>query len=246
MTVAGPENDDKKPRLRKHFFLRLDAWLDSTLWNLGFRLVDIWEDITIFFRRFRVRGWKRIPVELTCEALTWGAVGMVLMLALAKPAFEIAKSDWRKKQDFAVTFLDRYGNVIGHRGIIHEDSVPVDELPDHLVKSVLATEDRRFFDHFGIDFLGLVRAMNENARAGGVVQGGSTLTQQLAKNLFLSNERSFDRKIKEAFLALWLECNYSKKEILSLYLDRAYMGGGTFGGAGRPPRASISARRSPT
>ena len=73
--------------------------------------------------------------------------------------------------------------------------------------------------------------MTVNAQAGGVVQGGSTLTQQLAKNLFLSNERSIERKIKEAFLALWLEANLSKKEILSLYLDRAYMGGGTFGAA---------------
>jgi penicillin-binding protein 1A len=229
--MADDPQNEKKPRFKKHFFLRLDAWIDSTLWNAGFRFVDIWEDITIFFRKFRVKGWKRIPFELAGEALTWGSVGLVLMLALAKPAFEIAKSDWRKKQDFAVTFLDRYGNVVGHRGIIHEDSVPIDELPDHLVKAVLATEDRRFFEHFGIDFLGLFRAVSENARAGGVVQGGSTLTQQLAKNLFLSNERSFDRKIKEAFLALWLECNFSKKQILSLYLDRAYMGGGTFGAA---------------
>jgi penicillin-binding protein 1A len=104
-------------------------------------------------------------------------------------------------------------------------------MPDHFIKAVLATEDRRFFDHFGIDFIGLARAMSENARAGGVVQGGSTLTQQLAKNLFLTNKRSLERKIKEAFLALWLETNMSKKEILSLYLDRAYMGGGTFGAA---------------
>ncbi|MDO6963020.1 transglycosylase domain-containing protein [Rhizobium alvei] len=232
-----PERDEtaetpaRKPRLKRHFFLRLDALIDSTLWNAGFRFMDWWEDVTIFFRRFRVKGWKRIPVELANEALTWGTVGLVAMLALAKPAFEIAKSDWRKKQDFAVTFLDRYGQVIGHRGIIHEDSVPIDQLPDHLVKAVLATEDRRFFEHFGIDFLGLMRAMTENARAGGVVQGGSTLTQQLAKNLFLSNERTFDRKIKEAFLSLWLEANFTKKEILSLYLDRAYMGGGTFGAA---------------
>ena len=229
--MSDEQENDKPPRLRKHFFLRLDAWLDSTLWNAGFNFVDLWEEITIFFRKFRVKGWKRIPFELLGEALTWGSVGLVVMLALAKPAFEIAKTDWRKKSEFAVTFLDRYGNVIGHRGIIHEDSVPIDELPDHLVKAVLATEDRRFFDHFGIDFLGLFRAVSENARAGGVVQGGSTLTQQLAKNLFLSNERSIDRKIKEAFLALWLEANYSKKQILSLYLDRAYMGGGTFGAA---------------
>ena len=220
-----------RSRRKRHLLLRIDSWIDSTVWNLGFRLAEIWEEITIFSRKFRVRGWKRGIVELAGEAMTLGTAGSVVLLALALPAFEETKEDWRNRGDFAVTFLDRYGNVIGHRGIIHEDSVPIDELPDHLIKAVLATEDRRFFTHIGIDFMGLARAMNENAKAGGVVQGGSTITQQLAKNLFLSNERSLERKIKEAFLALWLEANLSKKEILSLYLDRAYMGGGTFGAA---------------
>ena len=229
----NPENgtsEGTSPR-KRHILLRIDSWIDSTVWNAGFRLGVWWEDITIFFRRFRVRGWKRAVFEVLGEGMTWGAAGSVLMLALALPAFEDTKGNWRAQSDFAVTFLDRYGNEIGHRGIIHEDSVPIDELPDTLVKAVLATEDRRFFDHYGIDFLGLGRAMTINARAGGVVQGGSTLTQQLAKNLFLSNERTIERKIKEAFLAVWLECNLSKKEILRLYLDRAYMGGGTFGAA---------------
>ncbi|MFD2343892.1 PBP1A family penicillin-binding protein [Sinorhizobium terangae] len=228
--VQEPKKEDNRPK-RRHIFLRIDSWIDSTVWNAGFRLGEWWEDTTIFFRRFRVRGWKRAVFELLGEAATWGTAGSVLMLALALPAFEETKGNWRAQSDFAVTFLDRYGNEIGHRGIIHEDSAPIDELPDHLIKAVLATEDRRFFDHWGIDFLGLARAMTENARAGGVVQGGSTLTQQLAKNLFLSNERTIERKIKEAFLAVWLECNLSKKEILRLYLDRAYMGGGTFGAA---------------
>ncbi|WP_426236594.1 transglycosylase domain-containing protein [Pararhizobium sp. DWP1-1-3] len=229
----NPENGvpkDDRPR-KRHFLLRVDSWIDSTVWNAGFRLGVWWEDITIFFRRFRVRGWKKVLFEVLGEGMTWGTAGAVLMLALALSAFEDTKGNWRAQGDFAVTFLDRYGNEIGHRGIIHEDSVPIDELPDTLVKAVLATEDRRFFDHYGIDFLGLARAMTINARAGGVVQGGSTLTQQLAKNLFLSNERTIERKIKEAFLAVWLECNLSKKEILRLYLDRAYMGGGTFGAA---------------
>ncbi len=227
--VSKPSGDG--PRKKRHTLLRIDSWIDSTIWNLGFKLGEIWEEITIFFRRFRVRGWKRIGFELAGEAMTLGTAGFVLLLALAQPAFEETHEDWRSRGDFAVTFLDRYGNTIGHRGIIHEDSVPIDELPDSLIKAVLATEDRRFFDHWGIDFIGLGRAMSENAKAGGVVQGGSTLTQQLAKNLFLTNERSIERKIKEAFLALWLEANLSKKEILSLYLDRAYMGGGTFGAA---------------
>ncbi|CUX22202.1 transglycosylase domain-containing protein [Agrobacterium fabrum] len=225
------EKDDNKGRRKRHILLRIDSFIDSGLWTAAARLVDVWEDVTIASRKLHVRGWKKLVVNLTCDALTFGTAGAVVLLALAMPAFEETKKDWRYRGDFAVTFLDRYGNTIGHRGIIHEDSVPIDQMPDHFIKAVLATEDRRFFDHFGIDFIGLARAMSENARAGGVVQGGSTLTQQLAKNLFLTNERSLERKIKEAFLALWLESNMSKKEILSLYLDRAYMGGGTFGAA---------------
>ncbi|WP_421398889.1 transglycosylase domain-containing protein [Agrobacterium fabrum] len=225
------EKDDNKGRRKRHILLRIDSFIDSGLWTAAARLVDFWEDVTIASRKLHVRGWKKLVVNLTCDALTFGTAGAVVLLALAMPAFEETKKDWRYRGDFAVTFLDRYGNTIGHRGIIHEDSVPIDQMPDHFIKAVLATEDRRFFDHFGIDFIGLARAMSENARAGGVVQGGSTLTQQLAKNLFLTNERSLERKIKEAFLALWLESNMSKKEILSLYLDRAYMGGGTFGAA---------------
>src|SRR6185437_8531712 len=134
-----------------------------------------------------------------------------------------------KKSELSVTFLDRYGNEVGQRGVRHNDSIPLDQFPDHLIKAVLATEDRRFYEHFGVDLTGTARALATNARAGGVVQGGSTLTQQLAKNLFLSNERTLDRKIKEAFLALWLESRLTKNEILKLYLDRAYMGGGAFG-----------------
>ena len=111
---------------------------------------------------------------------------------------------------FAVKFLDRNGNEIGQRGILHNDAVPLDEIPDHLIKATLATEDRRFFEHFGVDVLGTVaRARRERCSANEVVQGGSTLTQQLAKNLFLSSERSLERKIKEVFLAFLLESRAS-------------------------------------
>src|SRR4029079_6228854 len=105
------------------------------------------------------------------------------------------------------------------------DSIPLSEFPDQLIKAVLATEDRRFYEHFGIDLPRTMRAVVSNARAGGVVQGGSSISQQLAKNLFLSNERTIERKVKEAFLAMWLEARLTKNEILKLYLDRAYMGG---------------------
>lgn len=211
------------------FLLALDAWLDSSLYEARFKAGEIWERLTIFFRRFRVSGWRRGVVEVLSEGFTLGAAGSVVMLALALPAFDDTTGDWRAQGDFAITFLDRYGNEIGQRGILQRDSVPVDEMPDHVIKAVLSTEDRRFFDHYGIDFIGLFRAVSENMRANSVVQGGSSITQQLAKNLFLSNERTLERKVKEAFLSVWLECNLSKKQILQLYLDRSYMGGGTFG-----------------
>jgi penicillin-binding protein 1A len=181
--------------------------------------------------RWHVSGWRRwYFVEPVSEGLSMGALGLIAMLALAIPAFrETSDDDWVKKSELAVTFLDRYGNEIGSRGIKHNDALRLDEFPDHLIKATLATEDRRFYEHFGIDIPGLFRAMSANARAGGVVQGGSSISQQLAKNLFLSNERTIERKVKEAFLALWLECRLPKNEILKLYLDRAYMGGGTFG-----------------
>ena len=227
--MVRPLEPKKKRGRIAAFLLGIDAWLDSLLYVARFTALEFWEAATIFFRRFRVKGWRRGIVEILSEGFTLGTGGAVVMLALAMPAFQETGGDWRTQDDFAVTFLDRYGNEIGQRGLIQRDSVPVDQISDNVIKAVLATEDRRFFEHYGIDVLGLMRAMTENVRANSVVQGGSSITQQLAKNLFLTNERTLERKVKEAFLALWLEANLSKKEILQLYLDRSYMGGGTFG-----------------
>jgi len=220
---------DWKPRLRR-FLLDIDARVDSAVFRAGALAREYYERFSTFMDRFHVSGWRRIPIEILSEGATLGTGGLVVLLALAMPAFrDTSDDDWLKKSELAVSFLDRYGNEIGSRGIRHNDSVPLEQFPDHLIKAVLATEDRRFYDHFGIDLSGLGRALSANARAGGVVQGGSSITQQLAKNLFLNNERTLERKINEAFLALWLEARISKNEILKLYLDRAYMGGGTFG-----------------
>jgi penicillin-binding protein 1A len=220
---------DWKPRLRR-YLLDLDARVDSTLFTSVAALREYYERFVTFMDRFYVAGWQRLLTELFSEAATLGTGGLLVMLALAIPAFqETSDEDWLKKADLAVSFLDRYGNEIGSRGIRHNDSIPLEEYPDYLIKAVLATEDRRFYEHFGIDVSGTARALNANAKAGGVVQGGSSITQQLAKNLFLSNERTIERKIKEAYLALWLESRLTKNEILKLYLDRGYMGGGAFG-----------------
>ena len=228
-------NDDRRPagwrpKLRR-FFLDLDARIDSGLYDAQRWGRELYERFTVVMDRFHVSGWRRwYLVEPVSEGLTLGCGALVLMLALAIPAFrETSEEDWLKASQLAVTFLDRYGNEIGTRGIKHNDSIKLEEFPDHLIKAVLATEDRRFYEHLGIDLPGTVRAIIANARAGGVVQGGSSITQQLAKNLFLNNERTIERKVKEAFLALWLEVRLSKNDILKLYLDRAYLGGGTFG-----------------
>jgi penicillin-binding protein 1A len=213
----------------KRAALAFDAWLNSALFQGRSGLGSAWEWYSEKMKGLRFRGASRVLLDLTSEATTLGAVGAVVMLALALPAFQETEDDWLKTQDLAVTFLDRYGQEVGRRGLNLDDSYKLEDFPDHLIKAALATEDRRFYDHWGIDPFGTLRALMVNAQGGGVVQGGSSITQQLAKNLFLTNERSLERKIKEAFLAIWLEFHLTKDEILKLYLDRAYMGGGAHG-----------------
>lgn len=213
----------------KRAALWLDAWLNSFLFQSGRGLGAAYESYSEKMKCLRFRGPLRVILDLTSEATTLGAAGAVVMLALALPAFRETEDDWLKTQDLAVTFLDRYGQEVGRRGLHLDDSYKLEDFPDHLIKAALATEDRRFYEHWGIDPIGTFRALVVNAQGGGVVQGGSSITQQLAKNLFLTNERSLERKIKEAFLAIWLEYHLTKDEILKLYLDRAYMGGGAHG-----------------
>ena len=215
----------------KRAALAFDAWLNDALYSSGRRMSAAWERVSEHSDRLTMRGGKRVVLDLTSEAATLGTAAAVVLLALALPAFRETNDNWLKTQELAVTFLDRYGQEIGRRGIRHDDSVKLEEFPDYLIKAALATEDRRFYEHWGIDPVGTFRALTVNARGGGVVQGGSSITQQLATNLFLNNERSLERKIKEAFLAVWLEFHLPKNDILKLYLDRAYMGGGAFGAA---------------
>jgi penicillin-binding protein 1A len=125
--------------------------------------------------------------------------------------------------------LSADGHVVAERGSFFGDEVRIGELPRYVPGAIIAIEDRRFEHHFGIDPVGLVRAFLANYQAGKVVQGGSTITQQLAKNLFLEPDRTYERKFQEAVLALWLENRYSKDEILQLYLNRTYFGAGAIG-----------------
>ena len=120
-------------------------------------------------------------------------------------------------------------NLIINRSEIYQSEVSYYELPTNLVNAVIATEDRKFFSHGGIDYLAIIRAYFVNKQAGKIVQGGSTITQQLAKLLFLKPEKTFRRKVQEALLALQLEKNFSKEQILTFYLNRAYFGSNNYG-----------------
>ncbi|MGQ4272452.1 transglycosylase domain-containing protein [Terrihabitans sp. B22-R8] len=222
--LSGPTIDRIKRAL-----LALDSAIDAAAYRALRGFGAVWERFVGASQDMRMRGWKRGVFEVVGEGATWGTLGALMMLALAQPAFQATKEDWRKRVDLAVVFQDRTGAEIGRRGVMQTDVGSLDDIADSMIKSAMAIEDRRFFQHFGIDVPGTLRAIVENARHSGVVQGGSSLSQQLAKNLFLSNERTLERKVKEAFLAIWLEVNLSKEEILKLYLDRAYMGGGAFG-----------------
>ena len=129
----------------------------------------------------------------------------------------------------SITFLDKQGRIIASYGDIYGQSIQYSDLPKNLINAVIVTEDKRFFFHPGVDLKGIARAAYVNLKARRIVQGGSTITQQLAKNLFLTPERSFTRKLHELILSFWLEMRFSKEQLLSIYLNRVYLGSGTYG-----------------
>ncbi len=153
------------------------------------------------------------------------AVGLIYYAKMLPDISGLAAS----KEQPGIEVLASDGSLISRFGQISGNYIPYRKIPKHLIDAVLATEDRRFFDHYGVDPWGVLRAMVANARAGRFVQGGSTITQQLAKNIFLSTERTLTRKIQELMMSFWLEQKFTKKEILSIYLNRVYLGGGSYG-----------------
>jgi len=159
----------------------------------------------------------------------WGTVALAAVLLwfvhdLPRPA--VALEQTRRP---SVTLQSADGSLLATQGDLFGEVVRLRDLPPHLPAALLAIEDRRFYRHFGLDPWGLARALWVNWQEGEVVQGGSTLTQQLAKNLFLTRERSARRKVQEALLALWLERRFSKAELLEIYLNRVYLGAGAWG-----------------
>jgi penicillin-binding protein 1A len=173
----------------------------------------------------RPRSWPYVVVLL----LAWGAIGGAVFASHWISDLPDTGSLLATGPSRDITILDRHGWLIARSGLTHGVLVDVSQLPSYVPNAFIAIEDRRFRDHIGLDPIGLARAAFQNMSAGHVVQGGSTLTQQLAKNLFLDPNRTFDRKAQEAFLALYLESRYSKDQILTLYLNRVYFGAGTYG-----------------
>lgn len=200
-------------------------------------LFEIWDSLkrsgsaysSFLYRWFRISGPRRFLIDLIDDFFTFGVVIAFALLAFALPPFSGTGDIWNRGREYAVTFTDSKGEIIGRRGIRQDDAIPLDEIPPVLLKAVLATEDARFYDHFGVDVIGTMRAIVSNLRANGLKQGGSSITQQVAKNLFLSPEKTIRRKVNEAFLSMWIEARLSKQEILKLYLDRSYLGGGNYG-----------------
>ncbi|NIA68111.1 PBP1A family penicillin-binding protein [Pelagibius litoralis] len=180
-------------------------------------------------RALRAAGILRRVATWSLVATIWVAVlgtGVLAWYAYDLPEVGEIEQLTRRPN---ITLLAADGSRLASFGDRFGATRALHELPPHLPRAVIAVEDRRFYDHGGIDFRGLLRAVFVNIRDLRLSQGGSTLTQQLAKNLFLTSERTFKRKIQEVMLAFWLERRFTKDQILTIYLNRVYLGAGTYG-----------------
>jgi penicillin-binding protein 1A len=177
-------------------------------------------------------------------ALVWGALAAAVVLlwfAHDLPRPEAALDGARRP---SITLQDRSGHVFATFGDVVGDPLRLTDMPRYLPAAAVAVEDRRFWHHPGVDLIGLARATWTDLAAWRLVQGGSTITQQVAKNLFLTNARTFRRKVQELLLTLWLEHRFSKREILEIWLNRVYLGAGTWGvDAAARTYFGVSARR---
>ncbi len=178
------------------------------------------------FRFWPALGWLARALAIVAVWTAVAAAGLAAWYATDLPDVDRAVSATRRP---SVTILAADGAPVASFGDLYGRPLTAERLPRHLVNAVLATEDRRFREHHGLDVRGLARALWANLRAGAVVQGGSTITQQVAKNLFLSPERTLKRKVQELLLALWLERKFTKDQILAIYLNRVYFGARAFG-----------------
>jgi penicillin-binding protein 1A len=159
----------------------------------------------------------------------WGLVVLSVVVIWAAYDLPRPESAMDAERRPALVLQDRGGQTFATFGDLVGEALRLSDLPPELPAALVAVEDHRFWQHSGIDFIGLARATWVNVTSGRVVQGGSTITQQVAKTLFLTNERTLRRKIRELLLTIWLERTFTKREILEIYLNRVYLGAGTWG-----------------
>lgn len=171
---------------------------------------------------------RRLTQLLFFPAYLTGVAALCLLANAARDLPPV-ESFWAQSRPVSVRIVDRNKRDILTRGAKELTPVSMSTLSPFIRDAVLATEDRRFYTHVGVDPLGLIRAMRVNIKAGRTVQGGSTLTQQLAKNVFLTSDKTYKRKLQESLLAIWLEHAFSKDEIFEKYLNRIYFGGHAWG-----------------
>ena len=159
----------------------------------------------------------------------WGGIGLAGIIAYYGAQMPSATTWAIPDRPPNVKIVSADGQLVANRGITGGEAVGLHEMSPYIPQAVMAIEDRRFYSHFGVDPIGLARAMVGNIMEGRLSQGGSTLTQQLAKNLFLKPDRTIERKVQEVLLAFWLEQKYTKDQILEMYLNRVYFGSGSYG-----------------
>jgi penicillin-binding protein 1A len=159
----------------------------------------------------------------------WALIALIAVFAVFATDLPDTSKIFDVTRQPSISYLDRSGGQIAVRGSQFSPPVNLDELPPYVPAAFVAIEDQRFYHHFGFDPIGMVRSLVADLRAGHVVQGASTITQQLARNLFLTPDQTPKRKIQELILAVWLETKFTKKQILSLYLNRVYFGEGAYG-----------------
>jgi penicillin-binding protein 1A len=222
--AAGTSLADRWPGFKQRLRSSIDRWPD-----LGSRFKSISQHLPVMPQAWRNPRVMRFRAKTLAVIV---ALGLVLLFGFALysiATLPIGGGLQVEATQSALTFEGAQGDVFAARGVFKGDKLTAADLPPHLAQAIIAIEDRRFYQHNGVDLWGILRAGWRNTQAGSIREGGSTITQQLARLMFLTPERTLRRKVQEAILAVWLESQLKKEEILLRYLNTAYFGAGAYG-----------------
>ena len=182
-----------------------------------------------YHRAWYARSWFYLPLALVAVLLVAGLLAFLPAAVDLRQQAATLDLSHLEKMESASVIVDRSNKIFGQIYVENRETIPYDQLPPNLVNAVIAMEDNKFYQHHGYDLLGIIRAALKNTAAGHVRQGGSTITQQLARNSYDLKGKTFRRKLLEMFVARRIEGNFSKQKIMELYLNRIYFGGGLYG-----------------